>query len=145
MAMQASPRSGAGSTEPTCFVEMIFPEHANHYGTLFGGDALSMMGKAAFVAATRRARRAVVMATSHEVQFHEPVRVGELVELTARVERVGRSSMTVSVDVIAEALVTGCRRRAMHGSFEMVAVDDAGRPTPIAPVSRNEVERNIQS
>ena len=119
------------SAEPTCFVEMVFPEHANHYGTLFGGHALSLMGKAAFVAATRRARCSVVMVTSDKVEFHEPVRVGELVELTARVSRVGRSSMTVAVNVVAERLVTGQRRIAMQGSFEMVAVDEAGRPTPI--------------
>jgi len=117
------------------FFEMIFPEQANHYGTLFGGHALSLMGKAAFVAATRRARAAVVMATSEKVEFHVPVRVGELVELTARVERVGRSSMTVVVDVVSEGLVSGHRRLAVRGSFEMVAVDDAGKPTPIAPSS----------
>ena len=97
------------------------------------------MGKAAFVAATRRARCAVVMATSDKVQFHEPVRVGELVELTARVDRVGRSSMTVTVEVVAEALVTGRRRTAMQGSFEMVAVDATGKPTPVNPPSSNPV------
>jgi acyl-CoA hydrolase len=117
------------------FVEMIFPEQANHYGTLFGGHALSLMGKAAFVAATRRARVAVVMATSEKIEFHIPVRVGELVELSARVERVGRSSMTVVVDVVSEALLSGRRRLAVRGSFEMVAVDDAGKPTPIAQSS----------
>mgnify|MGYP003449498611 CR=1 FL=1 len=42
--------------DETRFVEMVFPEQANHYGTLFGGHALSLMGKAAFVSATRHAR-----------------------------------------------------------------------------------------
>ena|ERR1700761_6165206 len=134
MSMQPALQPAPGSIEPTRFVEMIFPEQANHYGTLFGGNALSMMGKAAFVAATRRARCAVVMATSDKVQFHEPVKVGELVELTAQVQRVGRSSMTVAVEVVAETLVTGDRRIAMRGMFEMVAVDGAGRPTPVAPL-----------
>jgi acyl-CoA hydrolase len=133
--MQISHQSAAAPTlEPTRFVEMVFPEHANHYGTLFGGHALSLMGKAAFVAATRHARCSVVMATSDKVEFHEPVRIGELVELTARVERVGRSSMTVAVSVIAERPATGHRRIAMHGSFEMVAVDEAGRPMPLPKV-----------
>lgn len=113
------------------FIEMIFPEHANHYGTLFGGNALSFMGKAAFVAATRRARTAVVMASSDKIDFHMPVRVGELIELDARVARVGRSSMTVEVEVTAEALLTGERRLAMRGSFEMVAVNAVGRPVAI--------------
>jgi acyl-CoA hydrolase len=137
--MQATLQSAVNAVEPTRFVELVFPDQANHYGTLFGGAALSLMGKAAFVAATRRARRAVVMANSDKVQFHEPVRVGELVELTARVERVGRSSMTVVVEVIAETLVTGLRRTAMRGCFEMVAVDKHGRPTPVASLPQDEV------
>ncbi|WP_421934357.1 acyl-CoA thioesterase [Phenylobacterium sp.] len=115
----------------TRFVEMVFPEQANHYGTLFGGTALSLMGKAAFVAASRRARCAVVMATSDKVEFHHPVAVGQLVEIAAYVSRVGRSSMTVEVGVTAETLVSGERRLAMHGRFEMVAVDQAGLPIPI--------------
>jgi acyl-CoA hydrolase len=116
----------------TRFVEMIFPEQSNHYGTLFGGTALSLMGKAAFVAASRRARCAVVMAASDKVDFHFPVKVGQVVELHAAVERVGRSSMTVIVDVVAETLLTGERALAMRGRFEMVAVDEHGHPIPIA-------------
>lgn len=128
----------------TRFIEMIFPEQANHYGTLFGGHALSLMGKAAFVAATRRARTPVVMASSDKVDFHMPVRVGELVELDARVARVGRASMTVVVDVFAEALLTGERRLAMRGSFEMVAVNDQGRPVaiPTTDIKAHSVEES---
>ncbi len=125
--------------DETRFVEMIFPEQANHYGTLFGGHALSLMGKAAFVAATRRARAPVVMATSEKVEFHVPVRVGELVELMARVTRVGRSSMTVTVDAVSEGLISGTRRLAVRGSFEMVAVDDAGKPMPVAQPPSHDV------
>ena len=60
--MSRPPAAPSGGPAETRFVEMIFPEQANHYGTLFGGNALSLMGKAAFVAATRRARTPVVMA-----------------------------------------------------------------------------------
>ena len=59
--MQAPAQAVNHAVKSTCFIEMVFPEQANHYGTLFGGAALSLMGKAAFVAATRRARQAVVM------------------------------------------------------------------------------------
>ncbi|HMM93243.1 acyl-CoA thioesterase [Bradyrhizobium sp.] len=117
--------------EETRFVEMVFPEQANHYGTLFGGHALSLMGKAAFIAATRHARQSVVMATSDRIEFHEPVHVGELVELVAHVVRVGRSSMTVAVDMIREDLISGARKSAVRGTFEMVAVNEFGRPVPI--------------
>lgn len=120
----------------TRLFEMVFPEQANHYGTLFGGTALSLMGKAAFIAASRHARGAVVMATSDKVEFHHPVSVGQLVELHAWVSREGRASMTVEVEVTCETLATGARSRAMKGRFEMVLVDECGRAKPIRAVAR---------
>jgi len=51
-----SPETALSESIDTRFIELVFPSEANHYGTLFGGNALSMMGKAAFVAATRHAR-----------------------------------------------------------------------------------------
>lgn len=121
----------ATGPDETSFIEMVFPDQANHYGTLFGGNALSLMGKAAFVAATRRARTPVVMASAEKTEFHVPVRVGEIIELSARVTRVGRTSMTVEVEMTAEALLSGARRLAVRGAFEMVAVDANGRPIPV--------------
>ena len=117
----------AANPTTTRFLEMVFPEQSNHYGTLFGGTALSLMSKAAFVAASRYARRAVVMAGSHDVEFHAPVAVGQVVELAAEITRVGESSMSV----VAETLLSGQRALAMRGCFEMVALDATGRPTRI--------------
>lgn len=113
-------------------VEMIFPEQANHYGTLFGGNALSLMAKAAFVAATSHARMPVVMARSERVDFATPVKVGEILELRAGVVRTGRTSMTVDVTGTARPVSGGAARDVLAGRFEMVAVDDAGRPAPLA-------------
>ncbi len=118
-------------TRETRLCEMVFPEQANHYGTLFGGTALSLMGKAAFIAASRHARSSVVMATSEKVEFHHPVAVGQLVELHAFVSREGRTSMTVEVEVTCETLSTGERTRAMMGRFEMVSVDGHGKPQAV--------------
>ncbi len=118
--------------EETRFAEMVFPDQANHYGALFAGAGLALLSKAAFVAASRRARGDVVMARSEAADFHTPVRVGELLDLSARVIRVGRSSLTVQVEGVAETLSTGARRPALSGRFEMVAVDADGRPVPIA-------------
>ncbi|WP_303699306.1 acyl-CoA thioesterase [Brevundimonas naejangsanensis] len=117
--------------EETRFAEMVFPDQANHYGALFAGAGLALLSKAAFVAASRRARGDVVMARSEAADFHTPVRVGELLDLSARVTRVGRSSLTVQVEGVAETLATGARRPALSGRFEMVAVDADGRPVPI--------------
>lgn len=122
-AVRAEP-AAAGKTR---FLDVVSPDRANHYGTLFGGNALSLMGKAAFIAAVCSARRNVVMATSDKIEFVEPIGVGDLVEVVARVEREGRSSMTVAVEMFHENPITGLRRSVVRGSFEMLAVDDAGR------------------
>ncbi len=111
--------------------EIVFPDHTNHLGTLFGGQALAWMDKAAFVAATRFARRTVVTARSEQVDFHVPVRQGQLVELVATVETVGRSSMQVVVELHAEEGLAGTRRLCTRGRFTMIALDDAGRPAEV--------------
>lgn len=70
-------------------VQMVFPDQTNHYGTLFGGHAMRLMDEAAFVAASRWARRPVVTVASERIEFRVPVHRGELVEVVARVVTVG--------------------------------------------------------
>jgi acyl-CoA hydrolase len=123
--------SNISSPPETRIVEMVFPNQANHYGTLFGGDALRLMDMAAFVAASRHARKPVVTASSERIDFHVPVRQGQLAEVVGRVSRTGRTSMTVEVELWAEDLLTGTRELCTKGSFVLVAVDQDGRPIPI--------------
>ncbi|WP_458070920.1 acyl-CoA thioesterase [Rhodanobacter sp. BL-MT-08] len=115
-------------------MEMVFPDHTNHLGTLFGGQALAWMDKAAFIVASRYARRTVVTARSEEVNFRVPVRSGQLVELVASVVKVGRSSMTVEVEMTAEDPLSGDRRVCTTGRFVMIALDSNGSPTAIPPL-----------
>lgn len=124
-------RVAAGIVTEVTIVEMVFPEHTNHYGTLFGGQALAMMDKAAFIVASRYARRAVVTASSERVDFHVPVRQGQLVELSARIVATGRTSMSVEVELIAEDLLTGDRQLSTRGRFVMVALDAHGKATAV--------------
>jgi acyl-CoA hydrolase len=117
--------------QETRIVEMVFPNQTNHYGTLFGGDALRLMDMAAFVTASRHARRPVVTASSERIDFHAPVRQGQLAEVVGRVTGIGRTSLTVEVELWAEDLLTGKRELCTKGSFVLVAIDQHGRPTPI--------------
>jgi uncharacterized protein (TIGR00369 family) len=112
--------------------ELIMPNHTNHHGNLFGGHALGLMDHAGWVAATRCARRNMVTVASDRVEFKVPVRAGQLVELAARVTRVGRTSVTVAVDMWAEDVLSGERRLATSGNFVFVAIDEDGHPTPVA-------------
>lgn len=111
--------------------EMVFPNQTNHYGTFFGGDALRLLDKAAFIAASRFSRTAVVTASLDKTDFHEPVRQGELAEVVGRVVSCGTSSMVVEARLFSENLLTGERRLCTVSHFVMVAVDGDGRPTPL--------------
>jgi uncharacterized protein (TIGR00369 family) len=121
----------AGRLIEARMIEMVFPEQTNHLGTLFGGQALAMMDKAAFIAASRYARRAVVTASSERVDFHVPVRQGQLVELLARVVAIGNTSLTVEVKLFSEDLLTGERKLCTQGRFVLVAVDADGHKSSV--------------
>jgi acyl-CoA hydrolase len=111
--------------------ELMMPQHANNLGHVFGGVILSMMDKAAAIAAIRHARRNVVTASIDRVDFREPVRVGDLVVMHASVNYVGRSSMEVGVRVEAEDLLTGNRRHTNSCYLTFVAIDQGGRPIEV--------------
>jgi len=115
-------------------MEMVFPDFTNHMGTLFGGQALAWMDKAAFLAGSRYARTVVVTANSDRIDFRLPVKQGAMVELIARVVKVGRSSMQVEIEMYCEDLLTGVRGLATRGVFTMVALGADGKPTPVPPL-----------
>ena len=118
-------------------LEIVFPDHTNHLSTLFGGQALAWMDKAAFIAATRYARRTVVTARSEQVDFKLPIRQGQLVETIARVVEVGNTSMQVQVDVVAEDLLSGARELCTRGRFTMIALGPDGKPTQVPALPRD--------
>lgn len=89
------------------------------------------MDKVAFIAATRYARRTVVTARSEQVDFHVPVRQGQLVELIARVVETGRSSMRVEMELHTEDAKAGTRQLCTRGHFVMIALDDDGKPAAV--------------
>ena len=122
--MSERPRSGN-------LMEIVYPEDTNSQGTLFGGHALSLMDRLAFIVASRFTRMPVVTARSEKVEFRSPVKQGELVELVGTVAEVGRTSVRIQIEMHREDLLTGDRSLCTTGEFVMVAVDEDGRPKPI--------------
>ena len=112
-------------------LELVFPKDTNYHGTAFGGWVLALMDKAASVAAVRHAGSNVVTARMDAVDFHVPIRVGDAVALDARVIKVGRSSMTIRVDVYRENMASGEQQLATSGLFTFVALGEDGKPRPV--------------
>ena len=140
-----APRGYLGATDASgrpleaTLVDMVFPEQTNHYGTLFGGVALALMDKAAFVVASRYARRSVVTACSERINFERPIREGHLVEAHARLVETGRTSITVEVELWGEDLLSGDRWLSTTGRMVMVALDSQGQPTPVPSLRLEEM------
>jgi acyl-CoA hydrolase len=112
-------------------VEMVFPNHTNSQDQLFGGHALSLMDKLAFIVSSRYARLPMVTASSEKVDFLSPVLEGDLVEFIGRVPRVGRTSVRVGIEMFSEDLLSGERKLCTRGEFVMVAIDREGNPIPV--------------
>jgi acyl-CoA hydrolase len=120
--------------QETRMVYPIFPGSANHYDTLFGGQAMAWMDQAAFICATRWCRQKVVTAHSSAIDFHKSIPVGTIVELVAKVVKVGRSSMTIHVQLWVELMKRNERSLGCEGTFVLVAVDDNNRPVEVPPL-----------
>lgn len=105
-------------------VTVVFPGDTNHHGTLFGGAGFALMDRVAFIAATRHGRVPFVTASCERIDYTAPVKLGQIVELTARVIRVGRTSLSVEVEMVAENMIGGERVLCTRGLFHMVAKTD---------------------
>ena len=114
--------------------ELMMPQHANIMGNVFGGVLLSLVDRAAAVAAIRHARRQCVTVSVDKVNFREPIRVGELVTALARVNYTGRTSMEIGVKVIAENVLTGERRHTNSCYLTYVALNEMGEPAEVPPI-----------
>jgi acyl-CoA thioesterase YciA len=112
---------------------ILLPKDTNAFGTIFGGVILSHIDLASAVEARKVARHRYVTKAMREVEFHEPVFLGDIVNFFTETVRVGRTSITVKVTVEAERWGGGEGERVMVTQAEvvLVAVDEQGRPTPV--------------
>lgn len=109
----------------------VFPNTTNHYDTLFGGTALSLMDEIAFITATRFTRRRVVTVSSDRVDFTHPIPAGTIIELVGRVKKVGRTSLKIEVEIYVEEMYAETREKAVTGTFTFVALDINNKPAQI--------------
>ena len=89
---------------------------------------------AAAMTANRHAGHVAVTASMDSLQFLHPIRVGEVVNLVAQVNWVGRTSMEVGVDVYGENMDTGERRKTSTAFLTFVALNRAGEPIEVPPL-----------
>jgi acyl-CoA hydrolase len=122
--------------------QLVLPNDTNQLGNLLGGTLMHWIDIAGAIAAQRATGRVCVTASVDEINFLEPVRLGDVVTLRASVNRVFTTSMEVGVLVTAQTLDGNPARRANNAYLTFVAIDDLGRPVRIPQViSETEEER----
>jgi len=112
---------------------ILLPRDTNAMGTIFGGVILSHIDLASAVEARKAAAHRYVTKAMRQVEFHEPVFLGDIVSFFTETVRIGRTSITVKVSVEAERWGAGRGERVKVTEAEvvLVAVDEHGRPRPI--------------
>jgi acyl-CoA hydrolase len=126
-----TPRSSRVETE-----QLVLPGLTNTHGTIFGGMLMQWIDIAAGISAARHAGGPVVTASMDRLHFLHPIRLGEVVTVQAQVNFAGTTSMEVGVRVMAEDQnAQGRRRQTTRAFLTFVAVDEAGRPRPVPPLS----------
>ena len=124
--------------------QLMHPEHANLLGNVHGGWIMKLVDEAGALTCMRHAQRKVVTVTIDSMDFHQPIRIGDLVILHSEVSYTGRTSMEATVEVHAENPVTGEQTHTNTAYLVYVALDDAGRPTPVPSVQAETQEEELR-
>lgn len=119
------------SDSKTIVTDLVLPGETNAINTLFGGELLARMDRAASITAHRHSERVVVTASVNHVAFNHAIPLGSIVTIEAKVSRAFKSSMEVYLDVWYTDNNFNKPIKANEAIFTFVAVDDKGRPVEI--------------
>jgi acyl-CoA thioesterase YciA len=107
------------------------PADINANGHIFGGWVLSQMDIAAGIVASQRSHGPVATIAIEAMKFIAPIHLRDLISVYAHVERIGRTSMGVKIEVIAHRDLGQTEVKVTEGLFTFVALDEDNRPRPI--------------
>lgn len=124
--------------------ELVLPNYTNQLGNLLGGQLMHWIDICAALASSKHSQRICVTASVDRIDFHHPIKLGNVVTLTASVNRAFRTSMEVGVTVFAESHTQGTRIHTNTAYLTFVSVDENGKPVEtfeIVPETDDEKRR----
>lgn len=136
------------SHSKTTLTELMIPSYANFGGKIHGGIILSLMDKVAYACASKHAGKYCVTVSVDNVDFVQPVDVGDLVSLKASVNYVGKTSLVVGIKVIAENITNASVKHTNTSYFTMVAKDAYDKPAKVPGLlleTRDDVRRYLEA
>jgi len=110
---------------------LAMPADTNAAGDIFGGWVMAQMDLACGIRAAERAKGRVVTVAVEKMFFAKPMKVGDTLSIYADITRVGRTSMTLSLEAWAQRYLSDVMEKVTHADFVMVALDESGKPTVI--------------
>ncbi len=119
------------SESETEMVQVVLPNDANPLGYILGGTVMHLIDMAGAIACHRHTRSLLVTAAVDGLQFLNPIKVGDLILLKARVTAVWNTSLEVQVEVFSEETLTGRQRMTSRAFLTFVAIDRDNRRVPI--------------
>jgi acyl-CoA thioesterase YciA len=129
--MTAEP--AAGPRGAITLQTIAMPADSNANGDIFGGWLMAQMDLGASVLARGRARRRVATVAVDGMEFHKPVRVGDVLAIHSDMAREGRSSMQIAVEAWITRMPAGDQMRVTRAMFTFVAIDEDGKPRALPP------------
>jgi acyl-CoA thioesterase YciA len=112
---------------------LAMPGDANAAGDIFGGWVMAQMDLACGIRAAERAKGRVVTAAVKEMAFAMPVKIGDTLCIYSDIQAVGRTSITLNIEVWAQRYLSDRMEKVTNAIFIMVALDQDGKPTPVPP------------
>lgn len=131
MSDQAKPAGKRPGESEIIMTELAVPNDANILGNVLGGKVMHWIDLAAATAAHRHCRSLCVTAAIDRLSFLNPIKVGHLAHLYARVVCVGNTSLIVKVDVHSEDMDTGIKKKTSEAYLTFVCIDKGGNPKQV--------------
>ena len=111
--------------------KVVFPSMLNDHETLFGGIAMQWMDEVAYIQAIRYAKKKMVTVSTDKIQFLQPITSGKIIEIIAKVIKVGSVKLHIQVEIFMEELFTENKQKAITGVFVFAAVNNENKPVRI--------------
>ena len=121
-----------------CYKVIPMPCNTNYNGDIFGGWLLSQMDLAGVSLCNNVSYGRYVTMTIDRMVFRKPVKVGDIVEIMGKINKVGNTSIEVELEVIATTMETGKKKRVTEGTIKYVKINNNGEPTPVKSSSHSE-------
>lgn len=123
--------------------ELVLPNDTNTLNNLMGGRLLHWMDIAAAISGQKHCNRIVVTASVDNVSFKQPIKLGDVITIEAKVTRSFNTSVEIRLDVWAENIPSGTRVKSNEAYYTFVAIDENGRTIPVPelkPETAEEIE-----